>query len=314
MSEGKCIGCGGSSQEFDAQLAFARLARRHQQLADVVQKLMLPPTAHSTTRSLTAAPAAAADKAHLARVLARIVGGHPTIGFPECCLVGHRNPNGTIGWFCSGVLVHPQIVLTAGHCIEADNRANVVALGTSDQNQLTKAELVNIRRIAVHPRYQQTQQLSDMTVMVLRSAARTAPTPIATAAELNAAPTVTLVGFGNDDVNSTKGFGIKREVDVNVLSIRRAAADNLDTDEHQFGYESDFEFVAGGEGFDTCNGDSGGPVYLAANGGGHRVCGLTSRATEQATHNCGDGGIYTRIDVHMDFVRQVASDAGINLP
>jgi secreted trypsin-like serine protease len=310
MSEGKCIGCGGTTQEFDAQLAFARLARRHQQLADVVQKLMLPPA----TRSLAGAAAAAPpDPAHLARVLARIVGGHPTGGFPDCCLVGHKNPNGTIGWFCSGVLIHPQIVLTAGHCIEADNRANVVALGTSDQNQLSNAELINIRRITVHPRYQQTKQLSDMTVMVLRSAARTAPTTIATPPELNATAKVTLVGFGNDDVNSTKGFGIKREVDVNMISIRRNAADNLDTEEHQFGYESDFEFVAGGEGFDTCNGDSGGPVYIATNGG-NKVCGLTSRATEQATHACGDGGIYTRIDVHMDFVRRTAADAGINLP
>ena len=204
-------------------------------------------------------------------------------------------------------------MLTAGHCFLPSNRANVVALSANDQNQLGQAELVNIRRLAVHPTYTQTRQMSDITVIILRTPAQTVPVSIATTAELAVAMSVTLVGFGNEDVNSTKGFGLKREVEVDVTNIRRSAADDLDADEHQLGFESDLEFVAGGKGFDTCNGDSGGPVYLRANGT-VKLAGLTSRATETATHKCGDGGIYTRVDVHLKFIRQIASDAGIGNP
>lgn len=307
MADQNCSHCGDGGV-FDPQLAFARLAKRHEAMADVMSRFIAA-TAKAQTGVLEQ-PQHAAVTADLMREFDRIVGGKPTEAFPDCCLVGHRSSNGTIEWFCSGVLIHPQIVLTAGHCFLPAKRANVVALATADQNQLAHAELVNIRRLVVNPRYQQTKQVSDMTVLILRTPAKTMPAAIASTAELIEANKVTLVGFGNEDVNSTKGFGIKREVEVDITSIRRSAGDDLDADEHRLGFESDLEFVAGGNGFDTCNGDSGGPVYIHA-GSGMKLAGLTSRATETSVHECGDGGIYTRVDVHMDFIRQVAHDAGL---
>lgn len=251
---------------------------------------------------------------HMARVVARIVGGVPVDNeHPDCCLVGQSFPNGTEGWFCTGVLVHPRIVLTAGHChTPPRTRANTVALGADDQNRLGQAEILAVRRAAVHPVYRQTSLHSDLTVLVLRRDATTAPVPIATSDELNTATQTLLVGFGNDDVNSTRGFGRKRKVEVNITSIRRAASDDLDAAEVGLGYESDVEFVAGGEGFDSCNGDSGGPAYIMVNGQ-KKLAGLTSRGTDTATRACGDGGIYTRVDKHMDFVVDVARQAGITL-
>lgn len=330
-SEHRCSHCGGKDEEFDAQLAIARLSLKNEQLAGVVTRLVntMSERASRATAAGLEAPAAMAGLQNRALAvggephaavfnafadeIARIVGGNPTIGYPECCLIGHRNPNGTIGWFCTGVLVHPQIVLTAGHCFIEDRRANVVALSTANQNDLQTAELVSIKRLAVHPRYQQTHRISDMTVIVLRQPATVAPVAITTSAELNGATKITLVGFGNDDINSTRGFGVKREVAVDMVSVRRAPADDLDADEQRLGYESDVEFVAGGNGFDSCNGDSGGPAYVML-GQARKVGGLTSRGTDTATHACGDGGIYTRIDAHLDFIRSTAADGGVNFP
>ncbi len=313
MSEQQCATCGGK-EDFDARLALNRMALKNEQLAAVMQRFMAG-VVHTSgpERAALAVEDRTTLLAGLSRELARIVGGQPTTSYPECCLVGRRYPNGTISWFCTGVLIHPQIVLTAGHCLVPDRKVNVVALGASDQNDLRQAELVNVRRLHVHPRYQETHQLSDMTVLILRTPAATPHVEIAPAARLNAAQHVTLVGFGNEDVNSTKGFGVKREVSVDIVSLRRGPDDALDGDEQRLGYESDYEFVAGGDGFDTCNGDSGGPVYLQGPGA-RTLVGLTSRATETSVHACGDGGIYTRVDAHLDFIAKVATDAGLAFP
>jgi secreted trypsin-like serine protease len=296
-----CEKCAGT-KDFDARVAYERLSRKHEQLAALMARYMSQAGMERAER--------VAKAASMASEAERIVGGVTTTDFPECCLVGRKNPNGTVGWFCSGALIHPRIVLTAGHCFIPSNRANMIALNASDQNHLEQSELLTVRRMSQHPRYQQTHEFSDMSVIILRTPSHVTPVAVASTAEMTAATQTTLVGFGNDDVNSTRGFGIKRKVTVPITNIRRAATENLDAAEQALGFESDLEFVAGAPGFDTCNGDSGGPAYIF-DGENKRLAGLTSRATNAAEHPCGDGGIYTRVDLHLDFIRQVAHDVGI---
>jgi endonuclease G len=247
----------------------------------------------------------------MAEALQRIVGGVPVLPgeFPECALIGRKNTNGTFRWFCTGVLVHPRIVLTAAHCFNAAAPVNVVALSAENQSNLQKAEVISVRRMVVHPEYQLTG-LHDISVLILRKAATVKPARTATEAEIKAATRTTLVGFGNDDVLSTRGFGIKREVTVPITHSAGTTGGNIDDAEQEFGFESDLEYVAGGSGFDSCNGDSGGPSYIDVNGE-MVVAGLTSRATDTARNPCGEGGIYTRVDVHADFIRQVAASANV---
>ena len=112
---------------------------------------------------------------------------------------------------------------------------------------------------------------------------------------------VRAVGFGNSDVNSTTGFGIKRMVDIAIATVDCSGASGT-----QLGCDSALEFVAGAPFLnkDTCNGDSGGPVYVQHQGEWY-VAGATSRATEGSSHPCGDGGIYVRLDRYRDWIRSV---------
>jgi endonuclease G len=306
----KCSQGETETEHFDAEQAFMRLSAKFEQLAHAVAEHMPQPAGARAvdTRALDARGAES-----LADVMERIVGGAPVQPgtFPECCLVGHRSPNGTIGWFCTGVLVHPRIVLTAGHCFVPTNLANIVALSADDENHLANADLVQARRMVQNPLYPSTHR-HDMSVMILRRASRVPPVRIATTAEMQAAQATTLVGFGNDDVLSTRGFGIKRQVSVPITHVQRPGGGNLDDAEQELGFESDLEFVAGGRGFDSCNGDSGGPAYIDV-GGTRVVAGVTSRSTDTARNPCGEGGIYTRLDVHMDFIKSVAAQSGIQL-
>lgn len=303
----KCAGCARHQhQEFDSKTAYENLSRKYVEMAGLM------------TRYINEAPLARAVRnehaLHMAKVLTRIVGGvEVNSEHPDCCLIGESFPNGASGWFCTGVLIHPRIVLTAGHCqAPPDINITTVALGADDQNRLGQAEIIPVYRKVVHPLYRQTQLHGDMTVVILRRDSSVTPVPVATTAELQAAEETLLVGFGNSDVHSTKGFGRKRKVEVDITHIRRSAGDHMEEVEESLGFDADIEFVAGGEGYDSCNGDSGGPAYVTVLGR-KKLAGLTSRATETATNPCGDGGIYTRVDQYMEFIAQVAKDAGITL-
>jgi secreted trypsin-like serine protease len=302
--------CGGrAAQEFDAQEAFENLAHKYRELARVVTQYMAEAGLDRTVRARNAGV--------MHNNLARIVGGQPTTDFPECCLIGNRTGAGEFGFFCTGVLVHPRLVLTAGHCNvpppgETIPAINVVALNVALQDDLSGAEIVPVRRRQTHPNYVSTQQVNDITVLVLATAAKTKPVAIAGAADMKAAAETTLVGFGNNDVNSTMGFGLKRQVSVPITAIRRKAGEDLQAKESLYGFDADLEFIAGGGGRDSCNGDSGGPAYIIA-GGARKVAGLTSRAAANAKHPCGESGIYSRIDANLAFVRQVAKSNGIKL-
>ncbi len=299
--------CGCNGEEFDARAALARIAEQQRRLGALIVEHLSDVDGEEGGR--------ARRRGARATLAARIVGGVYTLDYPECCLVGNRDALGRHEWFCTGVLVHERVVLTAGHCNTPHVPINVVALGVSSQGEVesASADVKRVVRRRTHPGYMATGEVNDVTVLILGESARTTPVAVASPSEIAALTEVTLVGFGNADFASTTGFGLKRKVTVPVEAIRRAATDDLDGLELRYGFESDVEFVAGGAGRDACNGDSGGPAYAVGQDGTRKLVGLTSRATADALQPCGGGGVYSRVDAVWPFVRSEAEGLGIHL-
>lgn len=216
-----------------------------------------------------------------------IIGGVETDEFPDCCAVGNDEE-----YYCSGTLIAPNVVVTADHC----RGVRRVFLRGNDVSVPSAGETIPVLQQFSHPEV-------DLRVLVLAHDSEVTPRRIAGPSLLEGATQATLAGFGHIDPQATYGYGRKRRVEVPIKSLDCGDPE----DPKRYGCLSGREVVAGHSGLmlDTCRGDSGGPLYLQGPDEQHYLLGATSRGARNGFHICGDGGIYVRIDLCLDWIRQV---------
>ena len=231
----------------------------------------------------------------VARAAAPVVGGTPVPPgtWPDAVAV-----IGTTG-ACSGTLIAPDVVLTAGHCVEIDP-LRIVA-GTIDDAHGGVA--VAVAATIPHPSWATSY---DVALLALATPVPgIAPRAIGTTctfAAFGAGSQVELVGFGLTDDAATGANTQLHEAAVQVMDPTC-----IDGDGCRPSIAPGGEFIAGGDGVDTCNGDSGGPVYFATPRG-EVVVGVVSRGVSGASAPCGAGGIYVRTDKIAAWLADSADD------
>ncbi len=195
---------------------------------------------------------------------------------------------------CTGTLIAPDVVLTAGHCIDID----LVEVRTDTVDYSTvSGDRIPIKWARAYPHWEDRY---DVGVIVLEHVARGRPRAIAATCHeregIVEGATLHVVGFGvtseNDQANTEM-----READVTVI-------DPTCTTDHQCqeSIAPHGELIAGGRS-DACFGDSGGPLYLDTPGGPALV-GVVSRGLAVGPA-CGRATIYVRADKVVSWVRSV---------
>lgn len=223
-----------------------------------------------------------------------IVGGTkvPYGAWPD--VVAVKGLSGT----CTGTLIAPDVVLTAGHCIEIEP-IEIVA-ETTDYGHDYPGQHIPVKWSRAYPSWSERY---DVGVIMLEHAARTRPRTVASACHANtrlaAGAPVRIVGFGLTTPDASDDNTELHEATVPVLDAFCEAMPGCLAAVAPRG-----EFAAGGRGTDTCFGDSGGPALIDAEDGPVLV-GVVSRGLAVAGTPCGNGGIYVRADKVVSWIQRV---------
>ena len=234
----------------------------------------------------------------------RVIGGEivPPGDFMDCVAVGNAQQ-----WGCTGTLIAANVVVTAGHCA---NFATRIFIG---RDVSKKGKSVHVVKRVPHPDYNHQGHNDLMVLLLAEPVVGVVPRTLATKTLIDKASDGRVVGFGATDATGMLGYGVKRYVDVPIVSNACKGKLGTQQDRYMYGCDLGQELVAGRPltERDSCKGDSGGPFYVLDAKGQWRLAGATSRATNSAMSNCGDGGIYVRIDRYRAWI---ASIPGVVLP
>lgn len=240
-----------------------------------------------------------------------IVGGHdaPLGAYPSVAFISYVNLG--VSFECTGTLIAPRWVLTAGHC------GSATGLVGNSPAQWPPA-LINIRiggdtrsggeRVTADQTHGHPSQSFDIRydIALIRLAAPSTKTPtkvVASTETSSWAPGTleTIVGWGQLANGNTPNRLQEAQVPITTDAYCSGA------------YGSSFDvstMVCAGYpegGVDTCQGDSGGPMFGSA-GGVRRVVGTTSWG--EGCGEPGKPGVYARVGapVLRDWIKSLAPD------
>ena len=229
-------------------------------------------------------------------VSARIVNGTQTSDYPAVGLIGESGDH-----FCTGTLIAPQYVLTAGHCAEG--------VGNTTGTFTVGRQSYQTERVYLHPNYNRnaigSDSANDIAIYKL-SQQVVGITPMNIFRGIpQVGQLLTLVGFGgggNGTTGTNGDFGIKRVGTTPIDKVSRTLI--------SWNFDNNTEA-------NTAPGDSGGPAFVTVDGIKY-IAGVTSGG-DSPNASIGDHSFDTRVDAFAAWITSIAGvtgggGGGVDLP
>ncbi|XP_073843388.1 uncharacterized protein isoform X2 [Musca autumnalis] len=233
--------------------------------------------------------------------------------YPWHVAILKKDPKESI-YACGATLIDAQHVITAAHCIKAQNGFDLRArLGEWDVNHdveffpYIERDVVSVH---IHPEYYAGTLDNDLAVLKLDSPVDFSKNPHISPAclpdkfsDFTGARCWT-TGWGKDAFGEHGKYqNILKEVDVPILSHHQCESQLRQT---RLGYSyklnPGFLCAGGEEGKDACKGDGGGPLVCERQGV-WQVAGVVSWGI-----GCGQAnvpGVYVKVSHYLDWIRQI---------
>lgn len=232
-------------------------------------------------------------------VTPNVVGGSPAdiADFPYA--VALTDASGS--QFCGGSLIADDKVLTAAHCAEGQDPADVVAVtGRTDLTTNEGAE-TPVSDIWIHPDYTSVTSGADVAVLTLAS-------PVAGAQPIELASATDGPSYTPGADATVAGWGTTSEGGPTSDTLLQGTVPVTSDEDCAAAYGSDYDaqgMVCAGlpeGGVDACQGDSGGPLVVDG-----VLAGVVSWGNGCARPNT--PGVYARVGTYADDIaQQLASD------
>jgi secreted trypsin-like serine protease len=214
------------------------------------------------------------------------------------------------GYLCTGSIITNDLILTAAHCVQGDTTKIKVLFGGKliDGNKLGAGVVVRDSvKGEAYPGFDINHitetGMNDVGLVRfsggLPAGYKPATLLVNYAAHIHDGTTVVMAGYGISNVLFKSGAGTLRKVTLQVDNA------NLSSSEAS---------IDQGVRKGICEGDSGGPSYLQADGK-YLLWGITSRGAGLFTlAPCIFSSTYTRIDAFWPWFQKAAVELGSSLP
>ena len=221
---------------------------------------------------------------------------------------GRTAINGDFGrGFCTAVLIAPQRVLTAAHCLVTDGKLRTptnriqTLVGRRNQTLVNQGERRNVTAVVVHPKAylpntgpHTNHAFYDIAVLFLdRPVTTIPPAPIGTPSDWNNWGTVMGFGHFNYDHDNPQRDEHLRAADYDLLSDAKCAP------YFNYGHQGEHYFPSihvcadnapGAQVDCVTHGDSGGPLMIRNSAGQWKLIGITSFYPQHWDGGCQAGG------------------------
>lgn len=231
--------------------------------------------------------------------------------WPYMVAIVAKNSSALFGQFCAGTLYKQKYVITAAHCltkVTKDDIELVVGIHTLSKEADEGIRLA-AKKFRIHEAYEARSLRNDIAIIELERQVLSIEAPSVVLAPANKSQEMvedsllTVVGWGTQSPtgSNTRSDGLM-QVNVNYKSDSTCAANPA------FANVGADNFCAGRpeiNGYDSCRGDSGGPIVYAEKGV-YKQLGIVSWGSYQ----CGDintYGVYTDISYFSKWIEKQTS-------